>query len=87
MSTDASTGATRSRTYTDAAGLARSSAVKFDDHAATAAASAREMQGRKGMEEAQAGFEAEARKATATADDRRHLARGFDTLAELEGQD
>lgn len=87
MSTDASTGSTRSRTYTDAADHARASAVKFDDHATTAAGEARQLDGVKGMEQARDDLVAESRRATATADDRRGRAAGLQILADLEGRD
>jgi hypothetical protein len=87
MSTDASTGHTRSRTYEDGATEARRSALKLDDHAATARGEASRLEGMAGMEDARDTLLDEARRADATAEDRRALGKGFAALAPLEGRD
>jgi hypothetical protein len=84
---DASTGHSRSQTYAGAAGTARVSAARFDDHAATAHSEARKIADLPDMAAARADFVTEGRKADAAAEDRRSLAKGFDALSSLEGRD
>lgn len=85
--TDASTATTRASTYTQAGVDARTSAIRFDDHAQTARGEASKVEGLPHMSATRDELLGEARRADASAEDRRGLAKGFDSLASLEGRD